>query len=60
MKNLTNIVEQAVKVEKRICKRIHTRSKQTEIKHVFLKTLAANLEYPLKMAGSSRYHSIGE
>ena len=49
MKNLTNIVEQA---EKRICKRIHTRSKQIEIKHVFLKTLAANLEYPLKMAGS--------
>ena len=52
MKNLTNIVEQVVKVEKRICKRIHTRSKQIEIKHVFLKTLAANLEYPLKMAGS--------
>ena len=37
LKNVTNIVELAVKVEKSNCTRLHSRSKLIEIKHTVLK-----------------------
>ena len=44
LKNVQNVVELAVKVEKSNSKRLHSRIKLIKIMHVLLETLAASFE----------------